>query len=149
MTRNSGTLISAPRGRLKDVSAHLSEENQTCAGGKIPSTDPRGCYVRIGSKELPALAPGAMAYMMATQQVSERRGKRWHPHVMFFVSGDAVKGWGANLAGSPVIAAKDPEQWVTTFIVLVGTWSDGKAAPSVLLRTSELGRVHTIKTISQ
>jgi len=29
---------------------------------------------------------------------------------MFFVSGDAVKSWGANLLGSPVMAANDPEE---------------------------------------
>ena len=37
-------------GSLKDVSAHLSEENQICAGGKIESTDPRGYYARIGKE---------------------------------------------------------------------------------------------------
>jgi len=86
----------------------------------------------LDRKELHALAPGAMAYMMANQQYLNDNGKSWHPHVMFFVSGDAVKSWGANLAGSPVIAAKDPEQRVTTFMVLVGTWSDGTPAPSTM-----------------
>jgi hypothetical protein len=81
-------------------------------------------------EELPALASGAMAYMMAKQQYLNDEGKSWHPHVMFFVSGDAVKSWGANLAGSPVIAANDPDQKVTTFMVLVGTWSDGTPAAS-------------------
>jgi len=80
--------------------------------------------------ELPALAPGAMAYMMAKQQYLNDDGKSWHPHVMFFVSGDAVKSWGANLPGSPVLAANDPEQRVTTLMVLAGTWSDGTPAPS-------------------
>jgi len=37
--------------------------------------------------------------------------------------------WGANLASSPVIAADDPEERVTTFMVLVGQWSDGSPAP--------------------
>jgi hypothetical protein len=44
---------------------------------------------------------------------------------MFFVSGDAVKSCGANLPGSPVIAGDDPEERVTVFMVLAGTWSDG------------------------
>ena len=86
----------------------------------------------LDTKELPALAPGGMAYMMAKQQYLNDEGKSWHPHVMFFVSGDAVKSWGANLAGSPVIAADDPEQRVTTFMVLVGTWSDGTQALSTM-----------------
>jgi hypothetical protein len=64
-------------------------------------------------------------------------GKSWHPHVMFFVSGDAEKSWGANLPGSPVIAASDAEQRLTTFMVLAGTWSDGTPAPSTKLLTSK------------
>jgi hypothetical protein len=56
----------------------------------------------------------------------------WHPHVMFFVSGDAAKSWGANLPGSPVIAGSDPEARVTVFMVLVGTWSDGTPGPSTI-----------------
>ena len=86
----------------------------------------------LETKELPALAPGAMAYMMAKQQYLSDEGRNWHPHVMFFVSGDAVKSWGANLPGSPVIAANDPEQRVTTFMVLAATWSDGTPAPSTM-----------------
>lgn len=86
----------------------------------------------LATKELPALAPGAMAYMMAKQQYLNDDGRNWHPHVMFFVSGDAVKSWGANLPGSPVLAANDPEQRFTTFMVLAGTWSDGTPAPSTM-----------------
>ena len=86
----------------------------------------------LETKERPALAPGAMAYMMAKQQYLNDDGKSWHPHVMFFASGDAVKSWGANLPGSPVLAATDPEQRVTTFMVLAGTWSDGTPAPSTM-----------------
>src|SRR5215470_1474000 len=59
-------------------------------------------------KELPALAPGAMAYMMSKRQYLSDGDMGWHPHLMFFVSGDAAKSWGANLTGSPVIAANDP-----------------------------------------
>jgi hypothetical protein len=84
----------------------------------------------LETHELPPLAPGAMAYMMAKEQYLNDAGKRWHPHVMFFVSGDAVKSWGANLTGSPVMAATDPEQRVTTFMVLADTWSDGTPGPS-------------------
>ena len=80
--------------------------------------------------ELPALAPGAMCYMMAKQQYLSDDDKSWHPHLMFFVSGDAVKSWGANLPGSPVIAGNDPEERVTVFMVLAGTWSDGTPGSS-------------------
>src|SRR5271168_4051668 len=83
-------------------------------------------------KELPALAPGAMCYMMSKQQYLTDDGMNWHPHVMFFVSGDAAKSWGANLHGSPIIAANDPEERVTIFMVLSATWSDGTPGPSTM-----------------
>ena len=85
----------------------------------------------LEKKELPALAPGSMCYMMAKQQYLSDDDMSWHPHLMFFVSGDARKSWGANLRGSPVIAANDPEERVTIFMVVAGTWSDGTPGPSM------------------
>ncbi len=83
----------------------------------------------LDKKDLPSLEPGSMSYMMSKQQYLNDRGKSWHPHVMFFVAGDEAKSWGANLPGSPVIAANDPEERVTIFMVPVGNWSDGAPAP--------------------
>jgi hypothetical protein len=80
-------------------------------------------------KELPALEPGAMCYMMSRRQYLSDDGKSWHPHMMWFVSGDAAKTWGANLPGSPALAANDPEDRMTIFLVWVGHWSDGRSAP--------------------
>jgi hypothetical protein len=85
----------------------------------------------LDRKELPALGPGAMCYMMSKQQYLADDGKSWHPHLMFFVPGDASKSWGANLPGSPVIAANDPEERATIFMVWLGKWSDGTPAPSI------------------
>ena len=70
-----------------------------------------------------------MCYMMSKQQYLNDRGKSWHPHLMVFVAGDAAKSWGADLPGSPVMAADDPEERVTIFMVWVGNWSDGTPAP--------------------
>ncbi len=75
---------------------------------------------------------GAMCYMMSKQQYLNDDGKSWHPHLMFFVPGDAAKSWGANLPGSPVMAADDPQERVTIFFVLVGSWSDGTPAPPIV-----------------
>jgi hypothetical protein len=86
----------------------------------------------LEKKELPVLEPGAMCYMMAKQQYLSDDDKSWHPHLMFFISGDARKSWGANLPGSPVIAANDPEERVTIFMVVARTWSDGTAGPSMM-----------------
>jgi len=83
----------------------------------------------LDKKELPALEPGAVCYMMSKQQYLNDRGMSWHPHLMFLVSGDAEKSWGANLPGSPVIAANDPQEGVTIFMVWVANWSDGTTAP--------------------
>jgi len=83
----------------------------------------------LDKKELPPLAPGTMVYMMSKQQYLNDGGKSWHPHVMFYVSGDAEKSWGANLPGSPVMSAYDHEQRVTTFFVLASEWSDGTPGP--------------------
>jgi hypothetical protein len=85
----------------------------------------------LDKKELPALEPAAMCYMMSRQQYLSDRGMSWHPHLMFFVPGNAAKTWGANFQDSPVIAANDPEERVTIFLVWVGKWSDGKPAPPI------------------
>ena len=83
----------------------------------------------LDKKELPVLESGAMCYMLSKQQYLNDRGMSWHPHVMVFVSGNAEKTWGANLEGSPVIAAEDPEERVTIFMIWVANWSDGTPAP--------------------
>lgn len=85
----------------------------------------------LGKKELPALELGAMAYMMSKQQYLSDEGQHWHPHLMFFVPGDAEKSWGANLPSSPVMAANDPEEGATIFLVWVGAWSDGTPGPGI------------------
>ena len=74
---------------------------------------------------------GAMCYMMSKRQYLTDDGANWHPHVMFFVSGDVAKSSGANLPGSPVIAANDPEERVTILMVLSNTWSDGTPGPPI------------------
>ena len=84
----------------------------------------------LDKKELPALEPGAMAYMMSKQQYLNDQGKSWHPHAMFFYSGDMTKSWAADALNSPVMVANDPEERVTILFVLADKWSDGTAAPS-------------------
>ena len=85
----------------------------------------------LDKKELPALEPGAMCYMLSKQQYLTDEGKNWHPHLMFFVPGDAAKSWGADLPGSPVLASDDAEERVTIMMVPVGAWSDGTMAPAM------------------
>jgi hypothetical protein len=98
--------------------------------GKSPNDVGKATALAFTQHQLPALAPGAMCYMMSKQQYLNDSGKAWHPHLMYFAPPDAVKAWGANLPGSPVIAADDPQERTTIMMVVVHKWSDGTAAPT-------------------
>lgn len=97
--------------------------------GKSPKEIVHAIASGFGEAHSPALEPGAMCYMMSKEQYLSDQGKDWHPHLMFFVSGNAATTWGANLPGSPIMAAPDPEERATILMVLVGRWSDGTPAP--------------------
>jgi len=79
----------------------------------------------IDKKELPAMEPGAMCYMLSKQGYLSDRDGHWHPHLMFFVSQADPAAWGADLPGSPVISFNDTWERLTTFLVPVRRWSDG------------------------
>lgn len=99
--------------------------------GKSKSEIGQSIAAAFDKKELPALAPSAMVYMMSKDQYLNDTGKAWHPHLMFIASGDAAKTWGANLPDSPVIASNDPQERATIFMVVLPTWSDGSAGPAI------------------
>jgi hypothetical protein len=80
-------------------------------------------------KELPKLESGAMCYMLSKQSHLSDRDGHWRPHLMFFVPETDAATWGANLPGSPILAAKDTPDRLTVFLVPVAKWSDGTAAP--------------------
>ena len=98
--------------------------------GKSKAEIAQAIATALDKKELPALEPGAMAYMMSKQQYLNDRGKSWHPHAMFYSPGDMTKSWAADDPNSPVMVANDPEERVTILFVLADKWSDGTAAPS-------------------
>lgn len=83
-------------------------------------------------KEMPALEPGAMCYMMSRQGFLDDSAGHWVPHLMFFVPQSEGAAWGADLPDSPVYLNPqyqgNPEP-VSVFMVPVGKWSDGTAAP--------------------
>jgi hypothetical protein len=78
-------------------------------------------------KELPTVEAGAMSYMLSKQSYLSDGAGHWHPHLMFFLPPTEAATWGADLAGSPVLAANDPEDRMTVFMVPVSKWSDGTA----------------------
>jgi hypothetical protein len=82
----------------------------------------------LDKKELPALEPGAMCYMMSKQGYLNDRGGHWHPHLMFLVPATDAAAWGANLDGSPILALEDHLEQYTLFLVPIAKWSDGTAA---------------------
>jgi hypothetical protein len=83
----------------------------------------------LDRKELPAPESGAMCYMMSKQGYLSDRDGHWRPHLMFFVPLTDPTTWGADLPGSPIIGAKDAPGRLTVFLIPVGRWSDGTAAP--------------------
>jgi len=98
--------------------------------GKSKAEIAQAIAMALDKKELPALEPGAMAYMMSKQQYLNDRDKSWHSHTMFFSPGDMTKSWAADDPNSPVNVANAPEERVTILLVLADKWSDGSAAPS-------------------
>ena len=79
----------------------------------------------VEKKELPAMEPAAMCYMLSKQGYLSDRAGHWHPHLMFFVSQSEPTAWGAGLPGSPIFAFNDTWEHLTTFLVPVREWSDG------------------------
>jgi hypothetical protein len=80
-------------------------------------------------KELPALEPGAMCYMLSKQGYLSDRGGHWHPHLMFFVPQTIAPTWGMNLPGSPILGSEDALDRLTIVMIPVAKWSDGTADP--------------------
>jgi hypothetical protein len=100
--------------------------------GKSKAEIIHATQMALDKKQFQATEPGAMCYMLSKQQYLGDRDKSWHPHLMFFSPGDAAKTWGADAPDSPIMAANDPEERVTVFMVVVGKWSDGTPASTVM-----------------
>lgn len=80
-------------------------------------------------KQLPAIEPGAMAYMLSKQGYLSDSVGHWHPHVMFWVPEVEPAVLGANVAGSPVLASSEHLDHLTVIFIPVARWSDGTADP--------------------
>jgi hypothetical protein len=84
------------------------------------------------NKELPAPEPGAMCYMMSRAEYLSDAVGHFVPHLMFYFPLTDKSSWGADLPDSPVTLNPQfqggPEP-ITEFVIPVGKWSDGSAAP--------------------
>lgn len=93
----------------------------------------------IVKKELPALEPGAMCYMMSKMSYLFDQGSHTMSHVMFYTADDGSP-WGANLPNSPIFgvsywsASLDTYPHLRTFprifvsLIPADKWSDGTPA---------------------
>jgi hypothetical protein len=84
------------------------------------------------NKELPAPELGAMCYMMSRAGYLNDAVGHYLPHLMFYFPLTDKSSWGADLRDSPVTLNPQfqggPEP-ITEFVIPVGKWSDGTAAP--------------------
>lgn len=96
--------------------------------GRTQAQTDEAIFAAVGKKELPAMEPGAMCYMMSKQGYGGDTVAHWPSHLMFFYSQTDPATWGANLPGSPVMAMSDNREQLTEFVVAVQKWSDGTEA---------------------
>jgi hypothetical protein len=97
----------------------------------------------IDKKELPALEPGTVSYMMSKSSYLSDYGDHNGPHLMFYESAKNDAAWGANVANSPVMAVNywymSAEAYpqlknfppLAVVLVGVGKWSDGTPGSSM------------------
>jgi hypothetical protein len=98
--------------------------------GKTKEQLAAGMSAAFEAKEIPAIEPGAMAYMLSKQGYLNTRDGHWHPHIMIWVPQAEPEGWGANLPGSPIFGSADHTDRVSVFYIPVAKWSDGSADSS-------------------
>jgi hypothetical protein len=95
--------------------------------GKTREELPAAMQAAFAAKEIPAIEPGAMAYMLSKDGYLGDGTGHWHPHIMIYAALAEPLGSGANLPGSPVFGASDPTDRVSVFFIPVPKWSDGSA----------------------
>lgn len=100
-------------------------KTQLALAGNSATQIAAGIKAAFDKKELPAIEPGAMCYMMSKEGYLNDTAGHWHPHLMFFAPETDAASWGANLPDSPVLATDDPLDRLTVFMVPLGHWSDG------------------------
>ena len=84
------------------------------------------------NKELPVPEAGAMCYMMSRAGYLNDALGHYVPHLMFYFPLTDKSSWGADLPDSPVTLNpqfRDGPEPITEFVIPVGKWSDGTAAP--------------------
>ena len=99
--------------------------------GKTKAEIIEGNKTAFDNGELPPLEAGAMSYMMSKEAYLTDGGDHNLAHLMFYTPELDGKVWGADLPKSPVML--NPQfkgtEPIDVFVIPVGKWSDGTAAP--------------------
>jgi len=103
----------------------FTKETEWGLAGRTPAQMTESITAALAKKELPAMEPGAMCYMMSKEGYGGDSNPHWPSHLMFFYSDFDLAGWGANLPGSPVVGLIGPVEHLTQFVIPVQRWSDG------------------------
>ena len=103
--------------QLQNLCALYLMKTRLVLAGRSKTEIVQAIEAALDKKDRPALKPGAMAYRTSKHQYLSAEAKHWHPHLVLFVPGDAATSCGANLPGSPLIAANDPEEHATIFLI--------------------------------
>jgi len=107
----------------------FTKETEWGLAGRTPAQMDETISAAIAKKELPAMEPGAMCYMMSKEGYGGDSSPHWPSHLMFFYSDTDLASWGANLPRSPVVGVSDPVvEHLTQFVIAVQRWSDGTEA---------------------
>lgn len=104
---------------------------QLAIAGKSKEQIMDGSEAAFADKEIPAVEPGAMSYMMSKQAYLTDHGDHNVAHLMFYTQPMEGAAWGADFPNSPVmlIDKSTAAKPLNVFIVPVGRWSDGTTAP--------------------
>jgi hypothetical protein len=123
-----GAICFNPAGARSQIPLTL-KKTELILAGRSAAQMAESVKAAFDNKELATPESGAMCYMMSKQAYLGDRDGHWHPHLMFFVPETDTATWGANLPGSPILGVKDDLDRLTLFLIPVGKWSDGTAAP--------------------
>ncbi len=103
------------------------KKTELVLAGRSKSQMVDGIKAALDKKELPTMESGAMSYMLSKDGNLGDGNGHWRPHLMFFVPKTEAISWGADLPGSPILAANDDVDRLTVFLIPVAKWSDGTA----------------------
>ena len=129
--------INAPA--VRSVLPYAYKRTELILAGKSKAEIITAMKAAIDRKELPALEPGTVSYMMSKTSYLTDQGGHNLPHMMFYSGADAA-AWGANLANSPVMGGSywciSPDAYpllksfppLSVFMIAAEKWSDGTPA---------------------